>query len=75
MEVLREAMQAGGGGQQQTRAVRLALWALRRHCPLAWLRQFWDAAGGPEPIGRGQGLNAAYNGIVRHLRTRGAIRW
>lgn len=75
VEVLRESMQAGGEEQQQTRAVRLALWALRRHCPSDWLKQFWNAAGGKDAIGRSQSLGAAYNGIVRQLRAGGRINW
>ncbi|MCW2387148.1 hypothetical protein M2333_000194 [Sphingobium sp. B11D3B] len=71
LNVLREA--AAANGQVQTRGVALALWVLRERCPDDWLIAFWEAAGSDHEIGRNQGLHAAYNGIVRQLRTSGAI--
>ena len=64
--VLREATAVKG--KVQTRAVALALWVLRSHCPDDWLIAFWDAAGSDHEIGRSQGLHAAYNGIVQQVR-------
>ena len=63
LNVLREA--AAGRDQAQTRGVALALWDLRPWCPDDWLVNFWEAAG------RSQGLHAAYNGIVRQVRSGG----
>lgn len=60
-------------GQARTRGVALALWVLRHHCPDEWLVAFWDAAGSDQEIGRSQGMHAAYNGIVRQVRTRGGL--
>lgn len=57
----------------QTRGVALALWVLRGRCPDEWLVAFWEAAGSDHEIGRRQGVHAAYNGIVRQLRTSGAL--
>lgn len=74
LDVLREAVAVGGQAPQRTLGVRLALWVLRRHCPDDWLKQYWEAAGSHEAIGRSQGLHAAYNGIVRQLRSRSALR-
>lgn len=59
--------------QAGTRGVALALWVLRGHCPDEWLVAFWDAAGSDHEIGRSQGMHAAYNGIVRQVRTRGGL--
>ena len=64
LNVLREA--AAGRDQAQTRGVALALWDLRD-----WLVNFWEAAGSDHDIGRSQGLHAAYNGIVRQVRSGG----
>jgi hypothetical protein len=72
LDVLREATAAKG--RVQTRGVALALWVLRGRCPDDWLVAFWDAAGSDHDIGRSQGLHAAYNGIVRQVRTRNASR-
>jgi hypothetical protein len=69
LNVLREA--SAGKEKMQTRGVALALWVLRGHCPAEWLVAFWDAAGSDHAIGRSQGLHAAYNGIVRQVRTGG----
>lgn len=71
LDVLREA--AAMKSQARTRGVALALWVLRRHCPDEWLVAFWDAAGSDHEIGRSQGMHAAYNGIVRQVRTRGGL--
>lgn len=52
--------------------VRLALRCLLRHCPERWpLELFWDSAAQENDIGRAQGVTAAFNGIVRQLRTAG----
>lgn len=72
LDVLREATAAKS--RVQTRGVALALWVLRGRCPDDWLVAFWDAAGSDHDIGRSQGLHAAYNGIVRQVRTRIASR-
>lgn len=69
LNVLREA--AAAREQMQTRGVALALWDLRQRCPDDWLVAFWEAAGSDHDIGRSQGLHAAYNGIVRQVRTSG----
>lgn len=71
LDVLREA--AAVKHQARTRGVALALWVLRGHCPDEWLVAFWDAAGSDHEIGRSQGMHAAYNGIVRQMRTRGSL--
>lgn len=70
LNVLREA--TAEKGKVQTRGVALALWVLRGRCPDDWLVAFWEAAGSDHEIGRSQGLHAAYNGIVRQIRTSGA---
>ncbi len=67
LDVLREA--TASKSKIQTRGVALALWVLRGRCPDDWLVAFWDAAGSDHEIGRSQGLHAAYNGIVRQVRT------
>jgi hypothetical protein len=69
LNVLREA--AATREKTQTRGVALALWDLRPWCPDDWLVTFWEAAGSDHDIGRSQGLHAAYNGIVRQVRTGG----
>jgi hypothetical protein len=69
LNVLREATAARG--QTQSRGVALALWDLRPWCPDDWLVAFWEAAGSDHEIGRSQGLHAAYNGIVRQVRSNG----
>ncbi|MEO7467066.1 MAG: hypothetical protein ABIV36_08645 [Sphingobium limneticum] len=71
LDVLREA--AAMKDQARTRGGALALWVLRGHCPDEWLVAFWDAAGSDHEIGRSQGMHAAYNGIVRQMRTRGGL--
>ena len=71
VNVLREATAIKG--KVQTRGVALALWVLRGRCPDEWLVAFWEAAGSDHEIGRSQGLHAAYNGIVRQLRSNGAL--
>jgi len=69
LKVLHEAMVAKE--LAQTRGVALALWVLRGRCPDDWLLMFWDAAGTVNEIGRSQNMTAAYQGIVRRLRTAG----
>jgi hypothetical protein len=71
LNVLREATALKG--KAQTRAVALALWVLRGQCPDDWLVSFWEAAGSDHDIGRSQGMHAAYNGIVRHVRSAGGL--
>ena len=71
LDDLREA--AAMKGEARTRGVALALWVLRGHCPDEWLVAFWEAAGSDHEIGRSQGMHAAYNGIVRQVRTRGGL--
>jgi hypothetical protein len=70
LNVLREASAAQA--KMQTRGVALALWVLRNHCPDEWLVAFWETAGSSHDIGRSQGLHAAYNGIVRQVRSSAA---
>jgi hypothetical protein len=72
LNVLREATAAKG--KMQTRGVSLALWNLRSWCPDEWLVAFWEAAGSDHDIGRSQGLHAAYNGIVRQVRSGGTVK-
>ena len=67
LNVLREATAARA--KVQTRGVALALWVLRGRCPDEWLLSFWEAADSDHEIGRSQGMHAAYNGIVRQLRS------
>ena len=69
LNVLREA--AAAREKMQTRGVALALWDLRPWVADDWLVTFWEAAGSDHAIGRSQGLHAAYNGIVRQVRTGG----
>ena len=69
LNVLREA--AAAREKAQTRGVALALWNLRPWVADDWLVSFWEAAGSDHEIGRSQGLHAAYNGIVRQVRTNG----
>ena len=71
LNVLREA--TAMKGKVQTRGVALALWVLRGRCPDDWLIAFWEAAGSDHDIGRSQGLHAAYNGIVRQVRSNGGL--
>lgn len=68
LNVLREA--AASRDKVQSRGVALALWDLRPWCGDDWLVAFWEAAGSEHDIGRSQGLHAAYNGIVRQVRTK-----
>jgi hypothetical protein len=72
LNVLREA--AAADSNMQTKGVALALWVLRGDCPDEWLVTFWESAGSDHAIGRAQGMHAAYNGIVRQLRSRRASR-
>jgi len=71
LNVLREA--AAARDKVQTRGVALALWDLRPWVADEWLVTFWEAAGSDHDIGRSQGLHAAYNGIVRQVRTGGGL--
>lgn len=70
--VVREAMEGAGVAAGDTNEVRLALHALLPHCPEHWpLTMFWKSAGQDHVIGREQGINAAYNGILRQLERAG----
>lgn len=70
LNVLREA--TAERRKVQTRGVALALWVLRDRCPYELLLAFWKSAGSDHDIGRSQGLHAAYNGIVRQVRSSSA---
>jgi hypothetical protein len=73
VDVVREAMEASGIARGDTSAVRLALRILLPHCPERWpLTMFWESAGQDHVIGREQGMNAAYNGILLQLERAGA---
>ena len=72
VKILRAAMARAGSEPVRSAEVRLALLCLLPHCPERWpLETFWDAADGPNEIGRAQGCTAAFNGIVRQLRAAG----
>ena len=72
LHVLRTAMTRSGTDRVDVVEVRLALRCLPPHCPERWpLELFWDAAGQDNDIGRAQGVTAAFNGIVRQLRSAG----
>ena len=69
VDVVREAMETAGSARGDTSALRvmLPLW------PERWpLTMFWESAGQANVIGREQGMNAAYNGILRQLERSGA---
>lgn len=72
VDVVCEAMESAGLAADDTNEVRLALHALLSHCPERWpLTMFWESAGQDYVIGREQGMNAAYNGIRRQLKSAG----
>ncbi|MEG3086865.1 hypothetical protein [Sphingomonas sp. PB4P5] len=72
VRILRTAMSRSGGVKVDTIEVRLALRCLVAHCPERWpLDLFWSAAATDHDIGRAQRCTAAFNGIVRQLRTAG----
>ena len=74
LRILRAAMVRSGQGRVDGIEVRLALRCLLPHCPDEWpLSLFWDAAQSANDIGRAQGCTAAFNGIIRQLRTVGLI--
>ena len=74
VDVVREAMESAGVAAGDTNEVRLALHALLPYCPERWpLTMFWESAGQDHVIGREQGMNAAYNGILRQLEKSGAF--
>ena len=74
VDVVREAMEASSAQRGDTSAVRLALRILLPHCPERWpLTMFWESAGQDHVIGREQGMNAAYNGILVQLGRSGAL--
>ncbi len=66
-------MTEAGAGKVDTLAVRLALRCLLPYCPQTWpLTAYWEGAAGDHDIGRAQTVTAAYNGIIRQLRSSGA---
>ena len=70
--ILRGALGRSGEAKVDTVEVRLALRCLLPHCREHWpLIMFWDSAAADHDIGRAQGCIAAYNGIVRQLRSGG----
>jgi hypothetical protein len=72
VDVVRETMESAGVAAGDTDEVRPALRALLPHCPERWpLTMFWESAGQDHVIGREQGVNAAYNGILRQLERAG----
>jgi len=74
VDVLRGARDRAGIVAGDTNEVRLALHALLPHCPERWpLTMFWESAGQDHVIGREQGMNAAYNSILRQLERSGAF--
>lgn len=73
--VLRHAIAQDDADAVRSHGVRLALRCLLPHCRERWpLVYFWDAAQQDNDIGRTQGVTAAFNGIVRQLRSAGAYR-
>lgn len=73
VDVVREAMETAGTARGDTSAVRLALRVMLPHCPERWpLTMLWESAGQAHVIGREQGMNAAYKGILRQLKRSGA---
>lgn len=72
IRILRAAMVRSSKARVDTIEVRLALRCLLGTCPDRWpLELFWDAARGDNDIGRAQGCTAAFNGVIRQLRTAG----
>ena len=88
VDVVRKAMETASSARGDTSAVRLALRVMpphrtaphrtaphrtAPHRPERWpLTMFWEPAGQAHVIGRKQGMNAAYNGILRQLERSGA---
>lgn len=72
IRILRAAMARSSTHRVDTIEVRLALRCLLGYCPDRWpLELFWDAAKGDNDIGRAQGCTAAFNGVIRQLRSAG----
>ncbi|AXB80183.1 hypothetical protein TQ38_026685 (plasmid) [Novosphingobium sp. P6W] len=72
VHILRAAVTSSSEGRVDGIEVRLALRCLLPHCPQRWpLELYWDAAKQENEIGRAQGVTAAFNGIVRQLRSAG----
>jgi len=72
VHILRAAVTRSSEGRVDGIEVRLALRCLLPHCPQRWpLELYWDAAKQENEIGRAQGVTAAFNGIVRQLRSAG----
>ena len=75
VSVLREAMVKASEHPIDTLSTRLALRCLLPYCrDREYLTLFWSAGSTGNAIGRSQGTNAAFNGIVRQLRLSGAWR-
>lgn len=73
VSVLREAMMKAGEQPIDTLHTRLALRCLLPYCrDRDHLTLFWTSGSFGNAIGRSQGTNAAFNGIVRQLRLSGA---
>ena len=74
LRILRAAMVRSTSARVDSIEVRLALRCLLHHCPDRWpLEMFWDSAATENAIGRAQGCTAGFNGIVRQLRSAGAM--
>jgi hypothetical protein len=70
LRILRAGVERCGGSRIDGIEVRLALRCLLPYCPEHWpLALYWDAAAQENDIGRAQGVTAAFNGIVRQLRS------
>lgn len=73
--ILRQAIGQDDPAFLRGEATRLALRVLLPHCREKWpLVTFWESAQQENDIGRSQGTTAAFNGIVRQLRSSGAYR-
>ena len=68
IEILRAAVDTSRTAKVDTVPVRLALRALLPHCLERWpLVNLWESAGQESGIGRAQGVNAAFSGLVLRL--------
>ena len=75
VQILRAAVDTSRNAKVDTLPVRLALRVLLPHCPERWpLVNLWESAGQENDIGRSQGVNAAFNGVVLQLGKSGAWR-
>ena len=74
VDVVREVVEESGTARGDTSAVRVVLRIMLPHCPERWpLTMFWESPGQNYGIGREQGMNAAYNGILVQLARAGAL--